>query len=258
MRLELPAVDHYKVLPGDTWQSIAAARLGQAERGDVLSHVNDSHPWLKPAIGREIVVPYNLRYVASRGDTTQSLAYRFLKRRDDAWVIASYNGLKRARLRQGEVLLVPLIDLSLTEEGRKAAVMAGALVRSQGGGSARQAQRRAEVELPKLAMDVRRGRYIEAVARGATLLGLEGLSEPQLGETHRQLTEAYVALDAIGLAATACAKWRTHDPTAVLDPVMLSPKIIEACVGRAQDIVDPQARGALIDAGSPRPTEATP
>ena len=230
-RLELPAVGFHKVLPSDTWQSIAADLIGGEARGDVLAHANDSHPWLKPEIGREVVVPYNLRYVAVRGDTTQTVAYRFLNRRDEAWVIASYNGLKRARLRQGEVLLVPLTDLQLTDSGRQAALSAGALVRSQGGGAAREAQRKAAAELPRLAQDVRRGHYIEAVARGAALLDDEGLSEPQLADIHRLLTEAYVALGATGLATTACAAWRQHDPAAVLDPIDHSPKILSVCVG---------------------------
>jgi hypothetical protein len=231
MRLDVPAVDHHRVLPADTWQTIADDLLGHSKRGDVLAYVNDSHPWLKPEVGREIIVPYNLRYVASRGDTTQSIAYRFLNRRDDAWVIASYNELSRARMRQGEVLLVPLVDLALTEAGRAAALTAGALVRSQAGGAAREAQQKAAAELPKLADDVRRGRYIEAVARGAAILDDTGLSEPQLALTHRSLTEAYVALDAVGLAATSCAAWRQHDPNAVLDPIDHSPKILAACVG---------------------------
>lgn len=234
-RLEIPAVGYHKVLPGDTWQSVADAALGSNKRGAVLARLNESQPWLSPEVGREIVLPYNLRLVASRGDTTQSVAYRFLERRDDAWVIGSYNRLDRARLRQGEIILVPLTDLTLTDQGKQAALLAGALVRSEGGGAAREAQQRARAELPRLAVDVRRGRYIEAVARGSALLATEGLSEPQLAETQRYLTEAYVALEAPGLAATACQAWRRHDPTAVLDPVELSPKIIAACVDEEVD-----------------------
>jgi hypothetical protein len=48
---------------------------------------------------------------------------------------------------------------------------------------------------------------------------------------YRQLTEAYVALDAVGLAATSCAEWRKADPGATLDPIELSPKIMGACIG---------------------------
>ncbi len=230
MRLELPSVGYHKVLPGETWQTVAAARLGHPERGDVLAKLNHANPWLKPAIGREIVIPYNLRYVASRGDTTQTVAYRFLGRRNAAYIVASYNLFKRASLRQGEVVLVPLTDLTLTEAGKKEAQNAGALVRAEAGGAARNAQRKAIAELPQLVQDVRRGRYIEAIARGAAMLRLE-LSEPQLAQIHGQLTVAYVALDAQGLAATSCTAWLRHDPSVVLNPIDHSPKILAVCLG---------------------------
>jgi LysM repeat protein len=230
MRLELPAVEHHKVLPGETWHSIAAERLGAPGRGDVLAQLNHSNPWLPPAIGSELVVPYALRYVASRGDTTEAVAYRFLGRRDEAYVVASYNDLKRAVLLQGEVILVPLSDLPLTEEGKREALGAAGKVRSEGAGEARAAQELCEREIPQLRQHLRHGRYLEAVVRGAGLLAHGGLSEPQLGQIERALTEAYAALDARGLAATACAEWRRHDPDAVLDPIELSPKILLACI----------------------------
>jgi hypothetical protein len=231
MRLELPAVGHHLVLPGETWQSLASDLLGSAKRGDILAQLNGSQPWLQPAVGREIILPFNLRYVATQGDTTQTVAYRFLGNRERAWVVASYNGLTRARLRQGEVLLVPLTELALTEAGRREAVNAEALVRSQAGGQAREAQRQAEHKIPELVSDVRRGRYVEAIRRGEGLLASGGLSRPQLGVIHRQLTEAYAALDAVGLAATECGEWRRADPKAVLDPIDLSPKLMRACLG---------------------------
>jgi hypothetical protein len=260
MRLELPAVGYHKVLAGESWQSIASELLGDKRRGGVLSQVNESHPWLKPAVGREIVVPYNLRYVASRGDTTQTVAYRFLGRRDKAWFVTSYNNLRRASLRQGEVILVPLTELALTEVGRQAALTAGALVRSQGAGAARQSQRLANSELPQLALDVRRGRYVEAVARGAGLLARGGLSDPQMASVYRLLTVAYVALSAGGPAATACARWRQYDPTAVLDPIDHSPKVLAVCIGDADTAgvvpeLDPVGSagdgGALPPSGGP-------
>ncbi|MBW2457687.1 MAG: LysM domain-containing protein [Deltaproteobacteria bacterium] len=238
MRLELPAVGYYKVLPDDTWKSIAVERLGHERRADVLSQVNDSRPWLPPEVGREIVVPYNLRYVARIGDTTQSVAYRFLGVRKGAWKIASYNGLRRAKFKQGEVILVPLTDLALTDVGKRAALNAGALVRGQGGGAARRVQERANLEIPKLSQDIRRGRYVDAVVRGASLLAQEGLSDNQLAEIYRLLTVGYVALDATGRAVTACAKWRQLDPTQVLNPIDHSPKILAVCVGDTDEEAD--------------------
>ena len=231
MRLELPAVGYHKVLPGESWKTIATSLLGHPDRGDVLSQINGANPWLRPGIGREIVIPYNLRYVAGSGDTTQTVAYRFLGRRDDAWKIASYNSIKRAKLYQGEVILVPLTDLALTKSGKEAARTAGALVRSEGGGAERASQQLVNAALPKLVDNVRRGRYLEATILAAKLLAHQGLSEVQLGGIHQQLTVAYVALGARGLAATSCAKWLQHAEQKNLNPIDHSPKILEVCLG---------------------------
>jgi len=102
-------------------------------------------------------------------------------------------------------------------------------VRAEGQDRARDAQRRADAELPQLAADVRGGRYVDAVARGNRLLGFGELSRAQLATIHRHLTEAYVALDVAGLAETACAAWREADASARIDPVEMSPKIVRAC-----------------------------
>ena len=34
-------------------------------------------PWVPPVTGREIVVPYPLRYVVKKGESTLSVAYHF-------------------------------------------------------------------------------------------------------------------------------------------------------------------------------------
>ncbi|WP_437677471.1 LysM peptidoglycan-binding domain-containing protein [Sorangium sp. So ce131] len=229
LRLEIPALGHHRVTAGETWANLAERLLGAADRSDVLALSNDTMPWIEPTDGQEIIVPYNLRYVVGQHDTLLTIAYRFLGKRDKAWMLDKYNHLKQDPLRRGMVILVPLTDLPLTTQGKAEAASAGALVRSEGAGRAREAQRRVDAELPQLASDVRSGRYIDAVARANRLLGYGDLARVQIATVHRQLLEAYVALDATGLAETACAAWRDADPTARLDPIELSPKIVRAC-----------------------------
>ncbi|MEM9695228.1 MAG: LysM domain-containing protein [Myxococcota bacterium] len=229
MRLEIPAVSYRKVSPGDTWASIAELLLGTERRADVLAHYNDTHAWVRPELGKEVLIPYALRHVATRGETTQSVAYRYLGKRDAAWIVASFNALRRARLRQGEVLLIPLDDLTLTVEGRREAKVADALVRSEGAGRARSAQRAAQTEIPRLVQDIRRGRWVMAIERAARLLGGGGLSDPQLATVHRQVMVAYTALDERVLAARSCRTWLSLDPRARLDPVEMSPKLMAVC-----------------------------
>jgi hypothetical protein len=124
---------------------------------------------------------------------------------------------------------VPLTGLPFTPAAKAEAASAGALVRTEGGGLGREAQRRADAELPTLAADVRSGRYVDAVARGNRMLGYGELTRPEVADIEQKLTEAYAALDAPGLAETSCGAWREADPAVVLDPIELSPKILRAC-----------------------------
>jgi hypothetical protein len=229
MRLEVPAVSHRRVAAGETWNGLAEELLGDPIRSDVLALANGSMPWMAPADGLEIIVPYNLRYSVTSGDSLLTIAYRFLGERDKAWQLDRYNHLKEKPVHRGEVVLVPLVDLPLTSEGRDEAASAGALVRAESGGRAREAQQVAEHELPLLAADLRSGRWVEAIARANKLLGSAELSKPQIATIYRGLVEAYVALDATGLAEDACTAWREADETVKLDPVELSPKILKAC-----------------------------
>ena len=229
MRLEIPAVSHHRVLAGETWQTLARDLLGSEDRGQVLAKVNDGKSWIPPEDGADIVVPYNLRFIVQQRETAPSVSKRFFADQESAWMLDRYNGIGGKALQRGDVVLVPLTDLPLTKEGQQAARMSEAAVRSQGGGSAREAQRHVAGELPLLLAELRGGHYLKATVRGNRLLALGDLTVPQVADIHRVLTEAYVALDAAGLAAASCQKWFEADPEAELDPVTVSPKIIAAC-----------------------------
>ena len=229
MRLEIPAASHRRVLAGETWQTLARDLLGDEKRGEVLAKSNDGKPWVPPEDGADIVVPYNLRFIIQQRETAPSVAKRFFADQDSAWMLDRYNGIDGKALHRGDVVLVPLTDLPLTKEGEQAARDAEAAVRSEGGGSARAAQRKVAGELPLLLSELRGGHYLEATVRGNRLLALGDLTVPQVADIHRVLTEAYVALDATGLAASSCQKWLEADPKAEHDPVTTSPKILAAC-----------------------------
>jgi hypothetical protein len=229
MRLEIPALAHRRVRRGDTWPALGIELLGAARRSDVLAIANGTSPWLAPEEGSEIVVPYNLRVIATPADTTVNIAYKYLGDINQAWVLDHYNGFKGRQLQRGDVVLVPLVDLALTEAGRHAADQAAGVTCTESGGSTRATQLLVRSEVPALIADIKSGRYIDAVARANRFLASGELSVVTLAIVHRQLLEAYVALDATGLATAACNQWRKVDPKASLDPVMLSPKIVAAC-----------------------------
>jgi nucleoid-associated protein YgaU len=232
--LEVPAPSHHRVHEGETWFGLARQYLGDTKRADTLAHANGAVPWTPPVDTQEIEIPAVVAHIAAEGETIATLAQRYYGDFNRGWELDVYNGRDtKQKLYRGDVVLVPLVDLSLTEEGRKAARDAAERTRTEGGGQAYEAQRRAEADIPPLLGDIRAGRYVDAVAKGNRLLGTGDLTRPQLATIHRALLEAYVALDATGLAAGACASWKTNaGPDVRLDPRVVSPKIRAACGSR--------------------------
>jgi LysM repeat protein len=230
MRLEVPSPGHHTVLKGQTWAEIALAWLGSSDvnRAAVIARNNKSEPWLLPVEGQEIEIPAVLTYIAGDGETVNSIAARFWGDPNRGWELNPYNVRDGVTVKRGEVVLVPLPHLKLTDAGkteaRAAAERDGAIA-----GLVLEQQRRADAELPQLMADVRHGHYAEAIALGNRILTGAALTHPQLAAVHRNLLEAYVAVDARTAAAASCATWRANDPAAVLDPVRLSPKIIAVC-----------------------------
>jgi LysM repeat protein len=229
MRLEVPALSYHRIRKNETWAGLAQDLLGAERRSIVLSAINDSSPWLTPEEGSQIVVPYNLRVIVKTGEATPALAYRYLGDMNKAWELDHYNNLDGRPLQRGDVVLIPITDLALTKEGRETATDAARVRCSEGAGETRETQLRVRTELPALISDVKSGRYAEAVRRGNRFLASGELSKQTLATVHRQLLEAYVALEAGGLATATCAQWLENDPHARLDPVLLSPKLVAAC-----------------------------
>jgi LysM repeat protein len=233
MRLEIPAPEHHTIVQGETWADLALTWLGGSDipRADLLARSNRHVPWVPPVEGQEIEIPAVITYIAGEGETVNTIAQRFWGDPLRGWELDPYNHREGVAVRRGEVVLVPMPHLKLTEAG-KAEARQAAEREGASGGLLLEQQRRADAELPQLLSDVRYGRYVEAIARGNKLLGSGALTHPQLAIVHRALLEAYVALDARPAAAAACVAWRSNDPAAALDPMRTSPKIRAACDGQ--------------------------
>lgn len=247
MRLEIPAVNYVRISRGETWKDLAAKYLGGEHRAFALADANGSKPWLPPNADAEIIVPYNLKVVATGNESIVGIAYRYLGDRKTAWMLDNYNQRKGRRLQRGEVVLVPLVDIELTESGKQAARWADALLQQQVAGAARDAQLRAEREIPRLASLIQSGRYLEAVNHGIELSSGPPLARPQRARVARAMLEAYVALGAEGRAKQACADWLEADPNAKLDPVQLSPKILVVCTPQGRQGEGPVPNPSAVD-----------
>lgn len=250
MRIEIPAPSHHRVVEGETWLDLSERFLGDRRRADSIAKVNNAVAWIPPSIAQEVEVPAVVVHLGGDDEKMSTIAARYLGNANRYWELNSYNfrkndGSKKSdEITHGEVVLVPLFDLVLTEEGKRAARKAGQRVLSEGGGEAHEAQKRGEIEIPPLLADVRGGRYVDAVARGNRLLGSGDLTRAQLAVIHRALLESYVALEAWGAAVGACTSWRTAMETSEpskdgqkaprweLDPRTVSPKIRAACTAK--------------------------
>ncbi len=229
MPLQVPAPSHHRVKNGETWYDIALEFLGDKRRSDLLAIINHGVAWIPPVDGQEILIPPVVSYIAGEGETENSIWDRYMPDPGLAWQLNNYNFREGIPVRRGEVILIPIPQPTLTEEGKSEARRADERERSEGEGALLDAQRKAEAELPTLLSDVRYGRYAEAVARGNRLVGTGVLTRPQLSTVHRALLEAYVALDAQSAAIASCTAWRSVEPSPKLDPVTVSPKILAAC-----------------------------
>ena len=249
MRLEVPAVSYHRTTGKESWAELAERLLGSQHRSDVLAIANGTNPWLPPDAGAEVIVPYNLRLIAGRKDTLMGLTYKYLGDKKQAWVLDRYNALRGRKLRRGDVVLIPLTDLPLTPRGQAEARASAEAAGAEASGQVREVQAKVNAELPALLTDVRGGRYVDAIERGNRLLSAGELTRQQTATIHRHLLTAYAALGAIGLATSSCDRWRASDRSARLDPVLMSPKLIDACQrGRRRGSVSPASA-----AGSPAP-----
>jgi len=226
MHLSIPSVAHHTVRAGETWTTIAERYYGDVRRAFSLVDANRATQSEQPAEGAELLIPYPLRHVAEQGDSVQRVASTYLAGSDEnVRLLMRFNALTSTRLSRGQVVLVPLGDLVLSDEGRRAYELSTGVTT---GGEIRALQESVTAELPALAEHVRRGRYLEAVALGHRLLGAGHLTGNQIVTIERELGTAYVALDRLDDAVAAFRAALERQPDLELDTVRTSPRVLEA------------------------------
>ena len=126
MRLEVPAPSYHRADGHETWPELARVYLGDERRADLLASVNDAVAWIAPSEGDQIVVPAVVTHLASEGESLVSFARTYWRDPNRAWQLAHYNGRAGDALvlGRGDVILVPLLDVTLTERGKAEAAHA--------------------------------------------------------------------------------------------------------------------------------------
>lgn len=255
MRLVIPAVAYHRVAPGESWASIADRYYGATSRAFVIQEANPSIEGGQPAEGAELLIPYPLRHVADQRATIQRVAQQYFEDARAAQMLRRFNGLRSTRLTRGQVILVPLANLVMSEEGRRIVQEAmPTTVARDTAGDVRELQERISAELPGLQDAVQRGRYTEAVALGNRLLGAGELTGNQIVTIRRALAVAYVALERPDLAIEAFEAALERQPDLELDSRRTSPTVRAAFdAARARRAAaSPTAADAGDEAGTAR------
>jgi LysM repeat protein len=118
MRLGIPHVSYHRVRDGETWSELATMFYGDPRRAFVLVEANGGSAGEPPDVGAELLVPYPVRHVAAQNETITRVASQYYGGKDHVRRLRRFNNVRGNRLSRGQVVLVPLTDLELSEEGR--------------------------------------------------------------------------------------------------------------------------------------------
>jgi LysM repeat protein len=226
LRLIIPTVSYHRAVEGETWAALAMTFYGDSHRAFVLIDANGGKSLEHPDYGAELIVPYPLRYVVGQTDTLRKVAKTYYDSLAGMNTIRNFNPALHAHLTRGQIALVPLSDLVLSEQGKKLAE--AQLGAPQVGGELRKKQTEIEAELPSLREHVRKGRYADAVALANRLIGGGNLTGSQTVTLHRELGTSLVALGREDLAKEAFRTLLAQQPDAELDSIRTSPKVLRA------------------------------
>lgn len=225
MRLMIPTVSYHRAVEGETWSDLATRYYGDPQRAFALMEVNGRKlNSERPDTGAELLIPYPLRVVVTQADTLRKVTKAFFHNPSAMITIRRFNQGARPRLPRGELLLVPIADLTLSPAGRKLADTQSGVPNT--GGELRRKQEEIDAKLPELREHVRRGRYADAVALGNQLIGGGDLTGSQIESVQRELGIAFVALGRDDLAQSAFRTWLGQQPDAEFDSVRTSPKVL--------------------------------
>lgn len=226
LRLGIPHVTYHRVAEGETWNELATRYYGDPKRAFILIEANGGSIGKPPDVGAQLLIPYPLRHVAAQGETLTRVASEYYGSASYAKRLRRFNNIRGNRLTRGQIVLVPLMDLKLSDEGRKSISAETGI--EPASGAVRALQQRIESKLPTLGQLSDDGRFTEVVALGNQLLGAGQLTGNQIVSIQRQLAVAYVALGREDLAVHAFHQALQRQPDLELDAMKTSPTVLRA------------------------------
>ncbi|MET0390750.1 MAG: LysM domain-containing protein, partial [Polyangiales bacterium] len=249
LRLTIPLVRYHRVQAGETWAELAERYYGDVRRAFVLAEAN-TVSGKTPAPGAQLLIPHPLRYTAGAHDPLRQAARDFFDGSTKTIaMLRRFNNLKGPRVNRGDVLLLPISNLVLSDAGKKAAQEQGQSLASAA--QARSKQLAAQEELAGLRQHVQEGRFVEAVALANQLLGAGQLTGNQLVTIQRELGTALVALDREDLAFEAFKALVEQQPDIELGLSDTSPRVLRV-LDRARRASETRSRSVRDQRETPK------
>ncbi|MCP4606180.1 MAG: hypothetical protein GY847_37650 [Proteobacteria bacterium] len=224
-QVEIPEASFYKIRNGDTWAEIANQRLASPQRGRFLANMNDYEKKDMPPPGTIIKIPYHLRHIFAGDETLKSVTKLYFgKKRTYRW-LKQYNLTRKKRFKKFDIVIVPLLNLTLTKEEQERIKTERAENFTD---EDIENQKKTIKEITKIRKMFKNGLYVKMVATAQRLIGRGKLTVPQKIGVHKFLGSAYVALEERQLAIESFIKALSLQPAMELSPITTSPKILEA------------------------------
>ena len=219
-RIELPEIRFHRVEAGDTLAFIAKKYLNNAIKYRGLARINRIKDPRSLSRDMTIIIPVEIGHTVKRGESLSSIARKYYGEADDFTLIAVYNDIRDpASLEPGARLTVPIFDLRIIKEKKRAKAPVEPPKPSSPG--------KGPILLDQGVQDYFNGEYLGAVIKLENALAL-GLGEKEMtSKALRFLAYAYIALHEHERAKESFRQALSIDPTLDLDPVYVSPKIIE-------------------------------
>jgi LysM repeat protein len=241
LRLMIPTVRYHRVQEGETWAALAERYYGDVRRAFVLIDANAAGSGKQPAVGAQLLIPHPLRYLGNSHDPVRQAAREFYDGSTKTIVmLRRFNGLKGGRVGRGDILLLPISSLVLSEPGRKLAQEQGRALAQAA--EARDRQLAVHDQLPILREHVQQGRYVEAVAMANRLIGTSQLTGNQIVTIQRELGTALVALDREDLALEAFKALLETQPDVELGLGDTSPRVLHVLDSAKRALSDARAQ----------------
>ncbi|MEO8703180.1 MAG: LysM peptidoglycan-binding domain-containing protein [Kofleriaceae bacterium] len=112
-KLRVPIMREVTTSPGDTFQALAAALLGDPLRGAFLAEINGMAPDDNLAAGTPILVPFTVQHTADKTESLKELASTYYGDGKFADVLKRYNNLDKPALEKGETITIPSFNVKM-------------------------------------------------------------------------------------------------------------------------------------------------